>query len=97
MMYLERTPTFQQTVQVITLNNPSIKPKIISTLLLLQNNPFYSGLKTRRVYTRQYGQRWSSVVKGDIRIIWDFTQPKGGKIRLLTIGTNTEPLKVYRN
>lgn len=99
MIYLIRTPTFKQTVQVITLNNPTLKPKIVSTLILMQNNPFYSGLKTKKVYTKKYGQKWSSVVKNDIRIIWDFYQEKGisRKIRLLTIGTNKEPLRVYKN
>ena len=62
----------------------------------LQENPFYTSLKSHKTYTRNYGVRWSSWVTGDVRIILDFDKELILTIILLDIGKHSGAQKVYR-
>ena len=97
MIQLILSPAYAQTVRVLELNQRSIKTSINATLSRIRKNPFDPYLKTKKVYSQKYGSKWSSLVKNDIRIIWDFYGGSGEKIQILAIGTNKEPLKVYSN
>lgn len=89
--------SYLQTARVLRLHQPSLKTLIESTLSRIKKNPFDPMLRTKKVYSQKYGIKWSSVVKNDLRIIWDFHGNSGEKIQILTIGTNKEPLKAYSN
>jgi mRNA-degrading endonuclease YafQ of YafQ-DinJ toxin-antitoxin module len=89
--------SYLQTVKVLRLHHPSLRTPIETTLSRLKKNPFDPLLRSKKVYSQKYGTKWSSVVKNDLRIIWDFYGTSCEKIQILTIGTNKEPLKVYTN
>jgi mRNA-degrading endonuclease YafQ of YafQ-DinJ toxin-antitoxin module len=97
MISLVLSPLFIKTRSVILLNQSSLRTPIESTLSRLKKNPFDPMLRSKKVYSQKYGTKWSSVVKNDLRIIWDFYGSSGDKIQVLTIGTNKEPLKAYSN
>lgn len=96
MIRLQRTPLFERTVRTIVINNPKARTLITVALKRMKKNPFAPQLDTKRVYTKRHKLRWGSMVKDDMRIIWDFADAKQTRIILLTIGGNKEPLNVYK-
>jgi mRNA-degrading endonuclease YafQ of YafQ-DinJ toxin-antitoxin module len=68
---------------------------LIKALFLLQNDPFYPGLKTHKVSSRLFGNTYSSRVTGDIRIIWKFDENKTLTLLLLDLGGHSGRNKVY--
>ncbi len=74
--------------------NKSLANKIISVLEQMGDDPFYQGLRTHKVQSKNYGIAYSSRVTGDIRIIWDFK--KGSPIILaLTVGSHSGKSSIY--
>lgn len=63
--------------------------------VLKKEGPFYPSLETHKVQTRFLGERWSSSVSGDVRIIWDFSNDRI-LILLLDIGRHNGKKKVYK-
>ncbi len=43
---------------------------------LMRSDPFYPSLKSHKVNTRNFGEKWSSRITDDLRIIWDFDKTK---------------------
>lgn len=81
---VEFSPDFNKSYEKLTRNNKSLKKSIRRAVNILSNDPFYPGLKTHKAGTRLYGEKYSSRVTGDIRIIWDFID--GKIILLITLG-----------
>lgn len=96
MLVLRRTPLFDRTLRTIVLNNRSVYSKVLLALRRLKKNPFDPYLDTKKVYIKGHKLRWASLVTDDMRIIWDFADTRQTRIKLLTIGSNKEPLKVYK-
>ncbi|OGK19527.1 hypothetical protein A2866_00120 [Candidatus Roizmanbacteria bacterium RIFCSPHIGHO2_01_FULL_39_8] len=65
-------------------------------LRLLKNDPFYPSLKSHKVKTRSFGERWSSWITGDLRVIWDFDPDEKEKIILFAIVTHTGTHREYK-
>ncbi len=96
MFKLEFRPSFIKTYQKTFAKNSSIKAKIERVLNILSDNPTYPSLKSHKVQTRLFGERWSSRVTGDIRIIWDFDEENNLVILVLDIGGHSGGGKVYK-
>lgn len=88
------TKSFIKSFDKLAKRNNSLANKIIDTLEQMGIDPFYQGLRTHKVQSKNYGIAYSSRVTGDIRIIWDFK--KGSPVILaLTVGSHTRKISVY--
>ena len=65
-------------------------------LHFLQENPFYPSLKSHKVNTRNFGERWSSWITGNLRIIWDYDPEQKLVILLLAITEHSGTHKEYK-
>lgn len=63
---------------------------------LMRDNPFYPLLKSHKVNTRNFGEKWSSWITGDLRIIWDFDAVKKQVILLLAITQHSGSHREYK-
>lgn len=63
------TKTFDKSYKDFVKNNKELEKRTKKALQLLQQDPFYPSLKAHKVNTRNYGQKWSSRISGDLRII----------------------------
>ena len=90
------TKPFDKSYKSIIKENKEIAKKARKALLLLEQDPFYPSLKTHRVNTKNYGEKWSSWATGDIRIIWDYDTENRLVIILLDIGKHSGVHKVYK-
>lgn len=96
MFTLVFTKNFDETYISVIRENKATEKKIRKTLHFLAQDPFYPSLKTHKANTRNYGEKWSSWVTGDIRIIWDYDTEKRLVIILLDIGKHSGTHKVYK-
>ncbi len=90
------TKDFDKTYVIISKGNQELQKRIQKVLRQLAQNPSYPSLKTHKVTTRNYGEKWSSWVTGDIRIIWDYDSENRLTILLLDIGGHSGTHKVYK-
>ncbi len=95
MYRLVSTKPFDKDFKDLTKKNKELKERIVKAFQLLKRDPFYESLKTHKVSTKIFGQRYSSWVTGDIRIIWDFYEEGTLTIILLDIGKHSGARKVY--
>ncbi len=96
MFDLLTTKDFDKTYVIITKGDQKLQKRIQKVLKLLEQNPSYPSLKTHKVTTKNYGDKWSSWVTGDIRIIWDYDRENRLIILLLDIGGHSGTHKVYK-
>lgn len=89
------TRCFKSRYLKLTNNNSEMKKRIVDFLKMLTLNPFSPNFNTHKIYSRQLGQRYSSRVTGDIRIIWDFDSNSKNGIVLLDLGGHEGKKKVY--
>jgi len=88
------TKNFEKIFQKLTKKNNQCADRIISVLEQLENDPFYKGLYTHKVRSKNYGIAFSSRVTGNIRIIWSFIE--GNTVILaLTVGGHSGGRAVY--
>lgn len=96
MFLLNFTVTFNSHRAKVVGNNEELNKKLKNTLQKLALNPTNPSLHSHKVDTLAYGQRWSSSVTGDIRIIWDYDSENRLIILLLDIGGHSGTHKVYK-
>lgn len=96
MFTLVFTKYFDEAYTSNTKENKEIEKKIRKALHFLEQNPSYPSLKTHKVSTKNFGEKWSSWVTGDIRIIWDYDSKNRLIILLLDIGSHSGTHKVYK-
>ncbi len=89
------TLTFVKQFKKITKKIPELQAKVLRQLHILSKNPKYPSLNSHLVETRNMGQRWSSRVTGDIRIIWDYSEKRKLTINAIDIGGHSGKRKVY--
>lgn len=89
------TQEFRKIAAKLIKSDKSLSDKILKVLRILAIDPFYKGLKTHKVNTRNHGEKYSSRVTGDLRIIWDFVNGKA-IIITFTIGGHSGSRKVYK-
>jgi mRNA-degrading endonuclease YafQ of YafQ-DinJ toxin-antitoxin module len=89
------TKEFEKAYKSYIKKDKQLKEKFDVNILKLLNDPFYKGLRTHKVNTRDHGLKYSSKLTGDLRIIWDFSENSSSVI-LLTIGGHSGKDKVYK-
>lgn len=75
---------------------PFLKKKVVKSLKLLAENPRYPSLHSHKVLTKHFGEKWSSKLTGNLRVIWDYNQDKELTILVLTLGSHTGKHKIYQ-
>lgn len=96
MYELQFANTFAHTYKVLIKNNQEFEKRTEKTLRLLKNNPFYPSLKSHKVNTRNFGEKWSSWITGDLRIIWDFDEERKQIILLFAITKHSGSHREYK-
>ena len=97
MYQLEATELFEERYRFYTKNNTLLKKRIDKALLLLARDPQHPSLHSHKAVSKRFGERWSSMVTGDVRILWDFSPEKGVKVLdVLDLGSHSGKKKVYR-
>lgn len=96
MYKLRVAPSYTKTFERLIQDNEALKKRVMIALLKLAENPKHPSLHSHKVNTLAYGQRWSSSVTGDIRIIWDYDSENKLIILLLDIGGHSGTHKVYK-
>ncbi len=96
-MYVLRfVSTFPPTYKVLIKGNKIFEKRTEKALKLLKNDPFYPSLKSHKVNTRNFGEKWSSWITSDLRIIWDFDEAKKQIILLLAITKHSGSHREYK-
>lgn len=88
--------TFAPSYKALLKGNKELEKRVEKALRLLKNDPFYPSLKTHKVATRNFGEKWSSFITGDFRIIWDFDQTKKQIILLFAITRHSGSYREYK-
>ncbi len=88
-------PSFDKSYKKLVKKNDELKIKIQKIFELLAEDPKYPSLHSHKVQTPDFGEKWSSRVSGDIRIIWDFDENNNLVILVLDIGGHSGGGKVY--
>ncbi|MFH1280602.1 MAG: hypothetical protein ABIJ43_00180 [Candidatus Beckwithbacteria bacterium] len=87
--------SFFKEYKILVKKNFKLKKRIVKTFEKLSVNPKQSSLKSHKVSTKKFGERWSSTVTKDIRIIWDYDNKLQLTILVLSLGGHTGKRKVY--
>jgi len=90
------TKYFSKKFQKLIKNNQKILDKILNTYSLLLFNPFDSRLGTHKVDAKISKDCYSTIVTGDLRIIWIFDGYEIKVIDLLDIGGHSGINSVYK-
>ena len=96
MYTLVATPTFDETYKKLIKGAQKKEKRTKKAIKLMRTDPFYPSLKSHKVNTRNFGQKWSSFITGDLRIIWDFDPEEKKRIILFAIVTHTGTHREYR-
>lgn len=88
--------TFAPTYKALIKGNKEFEKRGEKALRLLKNDPFYPSLKSHKVNTRNFGQKWSSWITSDLRIIWDFDEKKMQIILLFAITKHSGSHREYK-
>ncbi|MEA3450102.1 MAG: type II toxin-antitoxin system mRNA interferase toxin, RelE/StbE family [Patescibacteria group bacterium] len=75
---------------------PKITIRVVKVFKLLRTDPFQISLKTHKVISKKYGEKWVSYVSRDIRIIWDFDSNEIRVIMVMDIGGHSGKNKIYK-
>ena len=96
MYLLVYTKTFDESYSKIIKGDQEKEKRTQKALNLLQQDPFYPSLRSHKVSTRNFGERWSSWIAGDLRIIWDFDKEQRLTILLLVITEHSGTHRQYK-
>jgi len=96
MYILTYTKTFDESYSEIITGDQKKEKRTHKALNLLRLDPFYPSLKSHKVATRNFGERWSSWITGDLRIIWDFDKEQRLIILLLAITEHSGTHREYK-
>jgi mRNA-degrading endonuclease YafQ of YafQ-DinJ toxin-antitoxin module len=61
-------------IKKLITKNPLLLDKIAKATDNLRIDPFYPSLKTHTVISKQFGEKYSSSITGDLRLIWHFDE-----------------------
>lgn len=96
-MYILRfLKPFNPTYDALIKGDEEKEKRTRKALNLLRQDPFYPSLNSHKVNTRSFGERWSSWITGEIRIIWDFDEEQRLTIILLVITEHSGTHKEYK-
>ena len=90
------TPTYDTSYKKLIKGDLEKEKRAKKAVKLMRIDPFYPSLKTHKVNTRNFGEKWSSFVTGDLRIIWDFDEKKKLIIILLAVTKHSGSHREYK-
>ena len=96
MYELHFASTFTRTYKALIKGNKDFEQRAEKALRLLKNGPFYPSLKSHKVNTRNFGQKWSSWITGDLRVIREFGETKKQILLLFAITKHSGPHREYK-
>lgn len=96
MYKLRFADTFAPSYKVLIKNNKELEKRTEKALRLLKSDPAYPSLKSHKVVTRNFGERWSSWITSDLRIIWDFDEEQKQIILLFVIAKHSGSHREYK-
>jgi mRNA-degrading endonuclease YafQ of YafQ-DinJ toxin-antitoxin module len=96
MYLLVSTPTYDETYKKLIKGNLERVKRTKKAIKLMRINPFYPSLKSHKVNTRNFGEKWSSWITGDLRVIWDFDEKAQKIILLFAIAKHSGSHKEYK-
>lgn len=96
MYTLRFSDSFKSTYKNLIKDNQEKEKRAKKALTLLGQNPFYKSLKSHKANTRSFGQRWSSWITGDLRIIWDFDSKEKERIIVFAITQHSGSHREYK-
>lgn len=96
MFTFKLTATFSFSREKVVRNDEGLNKRLKTALQKLAMNPAHPSLKSHKVNTLSHGERWSSWITGDIRIVWDYDKKERLLILLLDIGGHSGTHKVYK-
>lgn len=96
MYRFNRTNHFKRKYKKLAYRNSILNKAVTNALVRLASDPFDLSLRTHRVISVLGQSAWSSMVSGDIRIIWEFNGIDLSFINLIDIGGHSGKRRVYR-
>lgn len=90
------TPTFDKTYKKLIKGNKTKEEQTKKAIKHMHLDPFYPSLKSHKVTTRHFGEKWSSWITGDLRIIWDFDLKKQEVVLVLAIAQHSDQYREYK-
>ncbi len=96
MYILHFASSFSPSYKALIKGNKKFEKRADKALRLLKSNPFYPSLKSHKVNTRNFGEKWSSWITSDIRIIWDFNKAEAQIILLFAIAKHSGSHREYK-
>lgn len=90
------TSTFDEAYKKFIKGNQEKEKQTKKAIKLMRTNPFYPSLRSHKVKTRNLGEKWSSWITGDLRIIWDFDEVEKKIILLLAITKHSGSHREYK-
>mgnify|MGYP003395502432 CR=1 FL=1 len=88
--------TFVPSYKALIKSNKELEKRAAKALRLLKADPSYPSLKSHKVNTKSFGEKWSSWITGDLRIIWDSDEEKKLVILLLAITKHSGSHREYK-
>lgn len=88
--------SFKPTYDAIIKGDQEKEKRTKKALNFLRQEPLYPSLKSHKVNTRSFGERWSSWIRGDLRIIWDYDPEKKMRIIVFAIVTHSGSHREYK-
>lgn len=96
-MYVLRfVSTYPSTHKALIKGNKVFEKRTKKAFKLLKSDPFYPSLKSHKVNTRNFGEKWSSRITSDLRIIWDFDEAEKQIIILFVITKHSGSHREYK-
>ncbi|MCL4353568.1 type II toxin-antitoxin system mRNA interferase toxin, RelE/StbE family [Patescibacteria group bacterium] len=96
MFSLIATSGYDDAYKKLIKGNPEKEKRTKKAVKLIRTDPFYPSLKSHKVNTRNFGEKWSSFITGDLRIIWDFDEVEKKIILLFTIAKHSGSHREYK-
>lgn len=90
------TSTFEDAYKKLIKGHLENEKRTKKAIKLMRTNPFYPSLKSHKVNTRNFGEKWNSWVTSDLRIIWDFDEVEKQVILLLAITKHSGSHREYK-
>ncbi len=89
-------PKFLRKAKKFLKNNSELQKRLQILFEILEEDPFYSSLKTHKVHDINGEKNYSSSLSPDLRVIWNFKNGKPEIIDILDIGGHSGGKKVYQ-
>ena len=89
------TPTYDESYKKLVKGDQEKVKRTKKAVKLMRIDPFYPSLKSHKVNTRNFGEKWSSWITGDLRIIWDFDEGEKQIILLFAITKHSGSHREY--